>query len=108
MTLARPVAASAWLLAGLLLAAAGCAEFELGCDDLTGMLDGPGGLTVTEVEHPTGWGQPRCFSCHSVEKIHVQNCTGLAEVDLAAIRDRVDEEGVRACAECHGDNGVGP
>jgi hypothetical protein len=93
--------------AGLALAAAGCAELELGCEDLSGMLDGPGGLTVTLEEHPTGWAQPRCFTCHSVEVIHVQNCTGLDEVDLAEIRHRVDDDGLLSCAECHGGNGVG-
>jgi len=85
-----------------------CAELELGCDDLSGMLDGPGGITVTHEEHPTGWGQTRCFTCHSVERIHVMNCTGLDEVDLAEIRAIVDDQGTASCASCHGDNGVEP
>jgi hypothetical protein len=85
---------------------AGCAELELGCDDLGDMLTGPGGMTVTEDEHPTGWGQERCFSCHSVERMHVQNCTEVEEVDLAAIRELVDAEGIDSCVQCHGDNGV--
>jgi hypothetical protein len=90
----------------MLVATAGCAELELGCDDLGDMLGGPGGLTVTEEEHPTGWGHERCFGCHSVERMHVQNCTGVDEVDLAEIRTLVDAEGIGSCSQCHGDNGV--
>jgi len=107
MSWRRSIGPAAVLFVGLCLVTVGCDELELSCDALSGMLDGSGGLTVTEEEHPTGWAQPRCFSCHSIEKIHVQNCTGVDEVDLASIRELVDESGTRSCAECHGDNGVG-
>ena len=96
--------------AALSTALSGCAELELelGCDDLSGMVDGAGGLTVTEEEHTTGWGQSRCQTCHSVEKIHVMNCSGLEDIDLAEIRAQVDDHGTDSCAACHGDNGVAP
>ncbi len=90
------------------LALSACEPLQMNCDDLSGMLDGPGGLNVTEEEHAAGWGRSTCFSCHSVERMHVMNCTGLEEVDLAEIRAIVDTEGETSCAQCHGDNGVGP
>ncbi len=88
------------------LLAGACGPYELDCEDLFDVLDTDGGLTLTEREHPVGWGQERCFTCHSVERIHVLNCTGLDEVDLAQIRAEVRLGGIEACASCHGDNGV--
>lgn len=70
------------------------------------MLDGPGGLELTEEEHPSGWGQGECFACHAAAVTHRTGCT--PGVDLAAVREQVDEEGASSCAVCHGDNGVEP
>jgi hypothetical protein len=89
---------------------AGCETptLDLACDDLSGSLVDQGGLTVTEEEHPTGWGKSACLLCHSVERVHVKNCTGLDEVDIDEIRAIVDAEGTDSCVDCHGDNGVEP
>ncbi len=104
--MSRPSLACAILVVGLV--AGSCAPYEIDCEDLFDVLDTDGGLTLTEVEHPVGWGEDRCFTCHSRERIHILNCTGLDEVDLAEVRAKVDEAGVDACAECHGENGVAP
>lgn len=100
--------AVALIIASGTMGLTGCEPLQMDCEDLSGMLDGPGGLTVTEEEHLAGWGRSTCFSCHSVERMHVMNCTGLEEVDLAEIRAIVDTEGEGACGTCHGDNGVLP
>lgn len=68
------------------------------------MLAGPGGLLVTQVEHPTGWGEADCAQCHVPAVLHRQECT--PEVDLVEVRALVDEGGVGSCVTCHGDNGV--
>ena len=70
------------------------------------MLESDGGLIVTEAEHPTGWGEADCTLCHVPATLHDQGCT--PDVDLAEIDAMVEEEGVDACATCHGDNGVQP
>ncbi len=101
-------AAVATLALAFALGATGCEPLAMNCDDLSGMLDGPGGLTVTEEEHGVGWGRSTCFSCHSVERMHVMNCTGQEEVDLVQIRTLVAEEEEASCARCHGENGVEP
>lgn len=68
------------------------------------MLDSVGGLTVTEIEHPTGWGLDGCDDCHALTQIHRLGCT--EEVDLVEVRDEVELDGLESCASCHGDNGV--
>lgn len=68
------------------------------------MTESVGGLVVTEAEHPTGWGQAECASCHAFDALHLQSCT--PEADLVAVQELVDAEGVDACAACHGDNGL--
>jgi len=85
----------------LAMVLAGCAEPA--CTD---MLDGPGGLVVTQAEHPTGWGQEACEGCHVTEALHRRGCT--AGVDLAQVRDVVETNGYASCTSCHGDNGVSP
>lgn len=92
----------------LALLVGGCALVELECEDLSAMVDGEEGLVVVEAEHPTGWGEDRCMTCHSSERMHVMNCTGLPEVDIQAIRALVEEQGEACCADCHGANGVEP
>jgi len=85
-----------------------CAAYDIDCEDVFDVLDSKSGLLLTAEEHEIGWGNDRCFTCHSVERMHALNCTGLDEVDLAAIRDIVDAEGEAGCVQCHGDNGVEP
>jgi hypothetical protein len=70
------------------------------------MTEGPGGMRLTRKDHPTGWGHSPCSACHVTAVLHRTVCT--PEVDLAAVRARVQAEGEASCAACHGDNGVGP
>ena len=70
------------------------------------MLDSPSGLLLTPEEHPTGWGMAECAACHALPALHRSGCT--PEVDLAAVRAQVEEDGFVGCGDCHGDNGVAP
>ncbi len=70
------------------------------------MLDSPGGLLVTPETHPTGWGFAECEACHALPALHRSGCT--PEIDLDAVREHVETEGVAGCVDCHGDNGVAP
>lgn len=90
------------LLPLLLLAA--CAERDP-CP-ATAMIDGPGGLVLTEAEHPDGWGAHACFACHDEAVLHHTACT--PDVDIEALQARVAAEGTDSCVDCHGDNGVSP
>lgn len=81
----------------------------LACAEPTNCPDGamtasPGGLEVTEAEHPDGWGRSDCGTCHVQAALHRFSCTD--EVDLAELRARVEEDGDDSCVECHGENGV--
>lgn len=68
------------------------------------MLDSEQGLIVTVDEHPTGWGLESCFECHHKATLHRIGCT--EGVDMVALRELVEAEGLESCAACHGDNGV--
>jgi hypothetical protein len=68
------------------------------------MIDSPGGLVVTESEHPEAWGADECFACHGAATLHRYACVD--DVDLEALRALVDDQGDASCASCHGDNGV--
>jgi len=94
-------------LAALLMAACGD-NAEPESDDYGNLLASPAGLVLVEEEHPTGWGRPDCLGCHEVRKMHVQNRTGVADLDMEAIRDIVRENGEASCVDCHGTNGVEP
>jgi hypothetical protein len=111
MTAAAPRISLALLaLAGLLFGATtlvGCDEAWLSCEDVAGMLESDAGLEVTEAEHPTGWAQAECMTCHSGESTHQRNCTDMDEVDLLAIQEDVEVNGDDSCAACHGENGAG-
>jgi hypothetical protein len=82
------------------------------------LLVSPGGLTVLEEEHPTGWGRPDCQTCHERRNAHIENRTGLANcddvpigtacIDLAAIQNIIRQQGNDSCAQCHGNNGAEP
>ena len=83
------------------LASGACGDPCAGYRDL---LASPGGLALTESEHPTGWGQAECFQCHVTATLHESACGGEG-VDLAEVRARVDPEDPTTCVPCHGDNG---
>lgn len=70
------------------------------------MVASEAGLTVTEAEHPTGWGNPDCAECHAFDALHRTSCH--ADVDLEAVRAEVEADGEASCAGCHGDNGAAP
>lgn len=89
------------LLPALLLACEG----EDPCADGP-MTEGDEGLFVTAAEHGEAWGEDDCFACHVEAVMHRTGCT--PDVDLAAIRAEVRDEGVASCAQCHGDNGSIP
>lgn len=89
-------------LLSLLLLVPGCPGT---CPEVD-MVESPGGLAVTEEEHPDGWGSPDCGACHATSVLHSRGCS--EGVDDAEIRLRVEEEGLECCADCHGDNGVQP
>jgi hypothetical protein len=84
---------------------AGCGPVEVTCEDLYGAQDL---LDLRLTEEHSGWGEPRCFTCHSAERMHRLDCTAVGDLDLASVRDLVAEEGIASCAACHGDNGVDP
>lgn len=75
------------------------------CPDVA-MIDGPEGLVLTADEHGIGWGIEDCWQCHQAQTLHRTGCT--PDVDLQAIQDQVEAEGLASCATCHGDNGVTP
>ena len=92
----------------LLLLLTACDPEPTSCDGLPDVIHGPAGLELVAADHHPGWGQERCLSCHSIERMHLRNCTDIPEVDVAAIRDLVDDQGEDVCSTCHGDNGVQP
>ena len=85
------------------LALAACAESEDPCAGLRDLVASPGGLALTEDEHPAGWGHTDCFLCHQAQNIHEADCS-TGEIDVSAIDE--DADNTKACAECHGYNGV--
>ncbi len=68
------------------------------------MLDGEQGLVVTAAEHGGAYGVADCDACHARVTLHRTGCT--PDVDLEAIQDMVDADGLESCSVCHGDNGV--
>ena len=97
------------IIATLLVFAAGCGgSGPSQSEDYGNLFNSPQGLILVQDEHPTGWGRPDCFSCHEVRNIHIVNRTGIADLDLAAVRKVVDQLGEASCPQCHGNNGVQP
>jgi hypothetical protein len=93
----------------LLALAAGCGSSgPPQSEDYGNLFNSPAGLILVEEEHVTGWGRPDCFSCHYVGNIHIINRTGIPDLDLAAVREVVNQLGVQSCPQCHGNNGVPP
>ena len=63
-------------------------------------------LSLTEVNHPHGWQQTECFSCHVTASIHVDDTLNTGIIDEA--RRSVETYGISGCYQCHGYNGVTP
>lgn len=61
-------------------------------------------LTLTENNHPHGFGQTECFVCHNPGNIHNVNRLGDSSFSLA--KDLVNARGLQSCSGCHGRNGV--
>lgn len=75
------------------------------CDVLQDLAATPGGLELTEEEHP-GWGRDVCLQCHPVSTFHEVDCFSAADVDFDAIDEQVDPLEPETCIACHGTNGV--
>ncbi|MBI2091625.1 MAG: hypothetical protein HYT75_01340 [Deltaproteobacteria bacterium] len=87
---------------GVLLSSCG-AETTTG-EDYGDLLQSPSGLVLTQSEHQYGWGKSDCTLCHNLNNIHISESE--AGFDMAAVRQQVEDEGISACATCHGTNGV--
>ena len=74
------------------------------CAGLSDLLASPGGLALTEAEHPEGWGRSDCMLCHPAATLHAADCTS-ADVDMAAVRAATDPDDTTSCVPCHGANG---
>jgi len=97
------------IIATLFVLAAGCGSSgPPQSEDYGNLFNSPAGLTLVQDEHPTGWGRPDCFSCHEIRNTHIINRTGIADLDLTAVRKVVDQLGEASCPQCHGNNGVQP
>jgi len=97
------------LLALLFLIVTGCgSDGDLDSENYGNLLASPAGLIVVEGEHPSGWGRPDCFTCHEMRNMHLVNRTGIPDLDLAAIRALIRDQGEDSCVQCHGTNGVEP
>ena len=59
-------------------------------------------LTLTQDNHPHGFGQTECFYCHVKANIHEVDRLRSALFPLA--KSLVEEEGIHACSTCHGNN----
>jgi hypothetical protein len=88
-----------FMLLSLLLA--GCGPDP--CPDGS-MIDSDAGLVVTADEHGAAWGVAQCDACHAWTTLHRTGCT--PDVDLEAIQEMVELDGLESCSLCHGDNGV--
>ncbi|MGH7800022.1 MAG: hypothetical protein ACREOW_05245 [Thermodesulfobacteriota bacterium] len=93
------------LLILMLLGFLGCVSEDEGGQNFGDIFDTPEGTVLTQEEHPDGWGRSDCFVCHPIFEIHRVDRTGTG-LDLKAIREFVEEEGLDSCPLCHGDNGV--
>ncbi len=88
------------LTIGLVVLGLGACD-DVPCEDQT---LSEAGLIVTQEEHGIGWGEASCDSCHLRAGLHGRGCT--PGVDLVALREIVDADGLESCASCHGDNGI--
>lgn len=63
------------------------------------------GFLLTQDNHPTGWTQTSCFSCHFPDNIHLVDNVTEFPVNVDEIQRIVREKGLQSCQVCHGDNG---
>ena len=61
---------------------------------------------LSEKTHEIGWGKSECFMCHNVNNIHLKDRTASKRGNVTYARLKVHENGVKACAGCHGANGI--
>ncbi|MBI3018622.1 MAG: hypothetical protein HYY61_01845 [Deltaproteobacteria bacterium] len=61
-------------------------------------------LTLTVQNHPHGFQKRECFYCHVKANIHQVDRYG-SSFDLAYVRSLVEQNGINACKDCHGNNG---
>lgn len=101
---ARTVTYIMMAIVSLILYSCGGSEFN-GGEDYGNILETPGGLTLTEEEHPAGWGRSDCTSCHNLGNIHLVDRTGL-NINIDQIHNDAIQDGISGCANCHGGNGV--
>lgn len=74
-------------------------------EDYGDIAAGDSGTTLTQSEHPVGWGKSNCFECHNTVNMHMTDNTGTG-LNLEAIRAMTEQEGLASCPTCHGTNGV--
>lgn len=99
----HPLAIIAIIATGAL---AGCGNMEPQSGENYGnLLSTSSGLTLTQAEHQSGWGESNCALCHNFNNIHLEDRTG-ASINMAAIRQTTFTQGNSSCATCHGTNGV--
>lgn len=91
------------ILAMILLACG--TDNTLGGEDHGNLATSDEGITLTQDEHPIGWGEADCFFCHNMENIHQTDRTGTG-LNLEGIRELTQDEGLASCATCHGTNGL--
>lgn len=82
---------------------AGCGTVDTTGENYGDLLLSPAGLEITEAEHPDGWGRADCTVCHNFYNIHLGTVAG---IDMAAVRQTVEDDGLSSCVTCHGTNGV--
>lgn len=88
------------------IAIASCGSYEtISGEDYGDIAAGDSGITLTQAEHPVGWGKAECFECHMTENMHQTDRTGTG-LNLQAIQDMTREQGLLSCPTCHGTNGV--
>lgn len=88
------------------MAIASCGSYnDISGENYGDITASPSSIILTEAEHATGWGKADCLLCHNTENIHQVNRTSL-DLDMAAIREIVEQRGQASCTGCHGANGV--
>ncbi len=63
-------------------------------------------FVVLQRNHPTGWQHEQCMSCHVLDRIHRFDRIADIAVDFLGIEQKIMQDGLRSCTECHGRNGI--
>ena len=61
-------------------------------------------LQLSRDSHPHGFLRSQCFACHLPTNIH--QVDRLKDPSFAMASFLVEQNGLRSCSGCHGDNGV--